>query len=141
MNPSRKTRRNPFQAGFTLVEILVVIVIVGLLATLVGPNVMQALFGAQADTARTQVGEFHKTVEFYFIQEKRLPESFEDLLRDDKNGQAYLPGYSETPLDPWGNPYEINRLEGTNKFEILCWGPDGQRDTEDDLSSMRKDAK
>ena len=125
----------PKQAGFTLVEILVVIVIVGLLATLVGPNVMKALFGAEKDTASTQVLNFQGVIQQFVIAERRLPEGWDELIEEDQNGMAYIEGLTGPPMDPWGNEYEIREGERRNQYEVISWGPDGEPDTEDDISS------
>ena len=132
---------NTHQRGFTLVEILVVIVIVGLLAGIVGPNVFRALTASEEDTCRTQVSTFYSTIQMYVLENNRLPESWDTLIQPDEKGYKYIDQVTEAPQDPWGNEYEIRRLEG-KQFEVFSWGPDGIADNEDDISSKNaKDKK
>ncbi len=128
---NRKNR----QAGFTLVEILVVIVILGLLATIVGTNVIKNLSESEESIARNQALTFYDTVQEFYLKERRLPESFDELITENERGHAYIPNQSEPPTDPWGNPFEIRPGENRGKYEIISYGPDGQPDTEDDISS------
>jgi general secretion pathway protein G len=129
------SNRKKHQAGFTLVEILVVIVILGLLATIVGTNVIKNLSESEESIARTQVIRFYDTVQEFYLREHRIPESFDELITENEKGHAYIPNQPEVPTDPWGNQYEIRPGESTSKYEVISFGPDGQPDTEDDISS------
>ncbi|MHC5066027.1 MAG: type II secretion system major pseudopilin GspG [Planctomycetota bacterium] len=129
--------QNRLQRGFTLVEIMVVIVILGLLVAIVAPNVLGSQSEAELGIAKTTIKSLEDQVKQYAIFNRRIP-TMEDLLEEDEKGRTYLEGYTEPPDDPWGNAYEIRELEGRLKFEVISYGPDGEPDTEDDLSSMRK---
>ncbi len=126
------------QRGFTLVEIMVVIVILGLLATVVVPNVLGASEDANLGKAKSDVASLKQVVDTYMIRNmtnRELP-TWEELITPDDRGYAWLEGYSEAPKDPWGNEYELRQGDrGRRDFEILCWGPDGMSDSEDDISS------
>jgi general secretion pathway protein G len=141
-NTPNMSNRKKHQAGFTLVEILVVIVILGLLATIVGTNVIKNLSESEESIAQNQVLQFKQVVDEFIIKERRLPESFDELITENEKGYAYIEGLSEVPMDPWNNPYEIRPGEGRHKYEIVSYGPDAQPDTEDDISSKTaKDRK
>jgi general secretion pathway protein G len=124
--------------GFTLVEIMVVVVILGMLATLVLPNLLGSQEVAQQKKAITDLQQIHKAGELYYLQNPGKIPTIEDLIREDENGQAFLPGYENAPQDPWGNPYEIFQLQGTRNFAVFSRGPDGTEDTDDDLRSDKK---
>jgi general secretion pathway protein G len=123
------------QGGFTLVEIMVVIVILGMLVAIVAPNVLGSAARAEVETAKIEVGKIAETVESFFITNRRMPEGIEELIREDDKGQAWLKGYTEVPIDPWSNPYVLIPGEHRGTFEVISWGPDGVEDTEDDISS------
>jgi len=126
------------QQGFTLVEIMVVVIIIGMLAALVAPSVLGQQAEAQIEKAKTDIHSIHGAVELYILRNNRVPDSLDELIVEDEKGNVMLPGYEEAPQDPWENAYEIRALEGHRKFEIISYGPDGEPDTDDDLSSMKR---
>jgi len=126
------------QKGFTLVEIMVVVVIIGMLAALVAPSMLGQQAEAQIEKAKTDLVSIHGVIEMYALRNNRIPDSIDELIVEDESGMTYLEGYEEAPEDPWGNAYEIRVLEGYRKFEVISWGQDGEPDTDDDLSSMKK---
>ena len=129
------------QRGFTLVEIMVVIVILGLLATIVAPEVIGYLTKSEEDTAKLSLSEIDKAVELYYIDKRRIP-TLEDLITEDENGRQFLKGFSEAPRDPWGTEYEIRKGENAGTWEVVCFGRDTLPDTDDDISSKTlKDRK
>jgi len=123
------------QAGFTLVEIMVVIVILGLLATMVARNVIGASDEARATKAKTDCRTIAGGVSGYRAKNGRLPESLEVLWTKDEKGFSEL---EEVGDDPWGNPYVLREGDRPTDFEVISWGPDGSEGTEDDISSKTK---
>ncbi len=133
-NKSKRTS----QKGFTLVEIMVVIVILGMLAVLVVPNVMSAFGDAEQNTAKSDVVNIKGALTLYYLKHHRLPESLEELVVEDDKGDVMLEGFDgEIPRDPWGEPYELRQGESARKFEVISYGPDITPDTDDDISSNR----
>jgi len=130
--PLRPAPVSPAQAGFTLVEIMVVIVILGLLATLVVQNVVGATDEARAQTAQTNCKTIAGAVRLFRAKNGKLPESLEALVTKDEKGSSYL---DELPKDPWGHDFEIREGNNPNDWEIISLGPDGASGTEDDISS------
>jgi general secretion pathway protein G len=124
------------QRGFTLVEIMVVIVILGLLATLVVPNIMGASDQAKETKAKTDCAIIAGSVRSYYVKNSRLPETLEELATKDERGRSEL---EELPVDPWNTPYEL--IEGDNRsdFEVISCGPDLSQGTEDDISNKSKE--
>lgn len=117
--------------GFTLVEMLVVLVILGLIVGLVGPRVLNYLSGARADTAEVQLQQLYSAVQLYTI-DVGAPPSTDDGLKAlvaapsgaDAWGGPYLDGDS-VPLDPWGNAYLYELDRETAQFRVSTLGADG----------------
>jgi len=135
MEPNRRQQR-----GFTLVEVMVVIVILGILATIVGRNVIGASDTARTETAKMQVLELKKVVDSFYVTNARMPEDWNQLIEKDTTGKKYLDG-NEPPVDPWGNEYQLQRGDRANEMVIVCAGPDRQLDTDDDITSENARAK
>ena len=133
MNRQDNAKRR-HERGFTLVEIMVVVVILGLLATLVAQNVIGNLFVASETKAKSDVGTIAAAIKTYQLRNAgAAPESIEELLKKDARGNAYLDAYSK---DPWGQDYQIRRSgDGMNQVYVVSFGPDKREDTEDDIRS------
>jgi general secretion pathway protein G len=137
--------RNP-RAGFTLAELMVVIVIIGLLATLVVPNVVAKLGKANTTKARADIVQIAKAVEDYVIDNNgRFPDSLEALVQENEQGESYLQ-QTQVPKDPWGNEYGYEPPpSGSRKFRVYSYGkdgtPGGEGDDADIDSQMIRDGK
>ncbi|HEX6811434.1 MAG TPA: type II secretion system major pseudopilin GspG [Planctomycetota bacterium] len=134
---SKRTRVRPAQAGFTLVEIMVVVVILGLLATLVVQNVMGAGDEARETKALADVRTIADAVRLYRSKNGKLP-SLEELATKDEKGRSML---EELPKDPWNNDYILREGDRPTEFEVISMGPDGSENTDDDISSKGKKEK
>jgi len=138
----QKQRRNN-RSGFTLIEIMVVVVIIGMLAALVGTRVFNVLEKGKRKTAAAQIKNLETALAAYRLDNNRYPtteQSLEALIRAPtmepmprnypRNG--YLTS-REVPLDPWGNPYVYFSpgLDGED-FTIISYGADGVESGEGD---------
>ncbi len=120
------------RAGFTLVEMLVVLVIIGLIMGLVGPRVLNYLTDAREKTARLQIESFSNALDLFYIDAGRYPTSAEGLAAlaqrppgvDTWNG-PYLRDRS-VPADPWGNPYVYRSPGQHGNYDIVSLGADGR---------------
>ena len=112
-------------AGFTLVELLLVITILGILAAMVVPK-----FGGQSESARSSISGIATAVSTYEVQVGRFPDSLEDLTVETETRGALLD--KGNLADAWGNPFQYRKVSKF-KFEIRSAGPDGQMGNEDDI--------
>jgi len=123
--------------GFTLIEIMVVVVIIGLLAAFVGPEIWQMFARGQEDIAATKCQEIHGKVKYWMtISKKGVPSDLRELEAPISKGEEG-PFY-EIQDDPWGNPYRIEP-SGRRSFRIVCDGPDGEPGTDDDIGYPEND--
>ena len=130
MQPNRSPHGARADAGFTLVEIMVVVVILGLLATLVVPNVLSSAAEAREEKAFTDCNAIHSAAVQYSLRNRGKVPTIEDLTTPDDTGNAYIEMEIE---DPWGNEYVLRPLEARGKFEVISMGEDQMEDTEDDI--------
>jgi general secretion pathway protein G len=129
-NRGGRSRRS--EAGFTLVEILVVITIIGLIMSLVGPRVLTYLSDSKVKTARIQIQGFSAALDLYYLDNGRYPTSTEGLgaLAQKPDGSAtwngpYLNG-NLVPKDPWGRPYVYKFPGQHGAYDIVSLGPEGR---------------
>jgi general secretion pathway protein G len=119
------------EKGFSLIELIVVLVILGLLAAVVGPNIYKKLAQGKGKIAQIQIKEFEGALQLFSFDVGRFPTSAEGLdalLRNPGNLEAWKGPYlakSELPKDPWGKPY-VYRCPGQHgDYDLFSYGPDG----------------
>jgi general secretion pathway protein G len=114
--------------GFTMIELLIVIVILGLLASLVAPKFFSQLSTAERGIASAQMNAFETALDTYRLDMGSYPEKLEYLRNSEKPrwDGPYLP--KAIPMDPWGNPYIYTTPgEEANPYKIQSYGADGQQ--------------
>jgi general secretion pathway protein G len=142
MSENCKNRKS--EKGFTLIELIVVLVILGLLASVVGYQIMNKVKEAKSRIAKIQLTEFEGCLVTYSLDlghEPATAAGLEALNRNVENNDAWNGPYlaKDIPLDPWGHPYAYRfpGLYSTN-YEIYSFGPDGIEGTDDDVCSWKQ---
>jgi len=129
--------------GFTLAEMMVVIVILGLLATLVVPNVLGHYLEAARAKARADIAQLNTALNDYAIRNAgQYPDTLEALVMPDENGHAYLEA-RVLPLDPWKHAYVYEPPapgSGEPRAHLVSWAQDGQPGGSDDLDNWGTNA-
>ncbi len=115
--------------GFSLVELLIVMVIIGLIASLVGPAMFGKVDSSKVKTAQAQMQLLGAAIDTYRLDNNEFPESLDNLIN--KTGKywdgPYLP--TNVPNDPWENPYFYERTGSTYTLQSL--GRDGKKGGDD----------
>ncbi len=123
------------QAGFTLLEMIVVLVIIGLLAGLVGPNLFRQADRAKVQTAQTQTAMLRGAIHSFRLDIGRLPTEEEGLQAltsrpsDSEIAEFWEGPYidGDVPLDPWNRPYIYQSAPSrTEEFSLYTYGADGR---------------
>lgn len=132
MPRKRGSRRN----GFTLVELMVVIVIIGLLATVVMINVMPSQDRAMTTKARADIATLSQAMEMYRLETMRYPSSLEALAQSRPGGGGGF--VRNLPEDPWGRPYQLTVPgQGGAPFDIFSLGADGTPGGDNENADIR----
>lgn len=113
------------RSGFSLVELMVVIVIIGLLAGTVTIGMQSYMLKSKQNVAKLEIAKIHQAAETFHLHHSRYPTSQEGIEILAEKTEDFPDGLlSKVPKDPWGNPYEYI-IPGTNSpYEVLCYGAD-----------------
>jgi general secretion pathway protein G len=115
------------QGGFTLVELLLVLVILALIGGLVLPGIIGKAEGAKVKAAASQVSRLAMAVESYYLDTGNTPESLSQLVTEGSDPGWNGPYVKESSLkDPWGREYEFRMPGEHGEFDIYSLGADGQ---------------
>lgn len=117
--------------GFTLLELLVVVAIIGLLAAYVGPKYFSQLGKSEQTLAKAQVESFRKALDTYRLDVGKFPtteEGLTALVRKPANAAKWNGPYlsKAVPLDPWGHAYVYRTPGSRGDYDVLSYGKDGQ---------------
>ena len=117
--------------GFTLLELLVVVVIIGLLASYVGPKYFSQIGKSEVKTAQAQIDALEKSLDQYRLDIGRYPtteEGMAALITSPGTNPKWQGPYLRkgVPPDPWGNPYQYKAPGQHGEFDLWSFGKDGQ---------------
>lgn len=136
MAPNAPTQTLPrlarLRAGFTLIELMVVLVIIGVLAALIVPNVLDRADDARGTAARTDVNNLMQALKLYKLDNQRYPTGEQGLQAlVQRPGAApvppnWKPYLEKLPNDPWGRAYQYLNPGVKGEIDVMSFGADGQ---------------
>lgn len=114
------------QCGFTLIEILIVVAIIGLIAALIGPNLMGRLESSKEEIAKAQVEMLSSAVQSFMLDLKRFPNTLDELVNSpDPLWRGPYLSKQRLPKDPWGRDYQYKCPGDHGPFDLYSLGPEG----------------
>jgi general secretion pathway protein G len=114
----------------TLLEIMIVVAILGLLATVVVSNLMNKFNNAKVQTTKIKINEVKSTINQYYTVVGEYPNNMQDLVSPP---EGLSPFFDKVPQDAWGKDLVYKPSSNGDTFEVMSFGKDGQRGTKDDL--------
>ena len=141
MKEKERKRRTEVERGFSLIELIVVLVILGLLATVVGPRVMDRLSKGKSEIAKLQISQLEGALGLFRFDVGRYPSTNEGLqgLIETAGVQNWSGPYLDKrtlPKDPWGREYQYRAPGQYGDFDLWSWGADGTQGGEDDNADV-----
>ncbi len=142
MNVDLRDRKS--EKGFSLIELIVVLVILGLLAAVVGPRVYDKLAKGKDQIAKIQIKEFEGALQMFSFDMGRYPtssEGLESLVRNPGSSDSWHGPYlskNDVPKDPWGHPFVYRSPGMHGDFDLFSCGADGVDGGDDDICNWKQ---
>ena len=138
-------RRSKYSRGFTLIDILLVVIIIGILVSLVAPRLAGRSEEARKQAAHADIeGGISLALDLYEVDNGRYPNSLDDLITKPSDAPSWKGPYIKKglPKDPWGSPY-IYKMPGVHNaasYDLYSLGMDKQESTQDDIVNWKTEA-
>ncbi|MBN2097658.1 MAG: type II secretion system major pseudopilin GspG [Candidatus Omnitrophica bacterium] len=126
--------------GFTLIELMLVVIIIGVLVGMVMPRLAGRSQEARIAAAQADIfSNIATALDLFELDNGKYPEGLDDLAKKTENGKG--PYLKRQPIDPWKNPYNY-KAPGThnNDYDLYSSGPDGQKGNSDDITSWQAES-
>lgn len=139
----RQVRKTVQRRGFTLMEVLLVLAILGIIAAMVVPSLMGRQRQAMIDRAKLDIKNIEKALDLYTTEhDGNFPTELKELFDPQPLPDGRKPRYIDKLVDPWGNPYHYSSPENSTQYfpngdhpAIFSFGPDKQQGSQDDINN------
>lgn len=119
--------RKKIRSGFSLVELIAVVVIIGILASVVAFRTRSYLVVSKQNAARLDVSRIVQAIDTFYVTHDRYPSNEEGLEALTVRDADFVEGILKSiPLDPWKRPYQYNSPGAESAYEVICLGADGR---------------
>lgn len=139
------SRHKSRRSGFSLIELMVVIVIIGILAGTVTVGVRSYLIRSKQNVAKMEISKIAQAIESFYLEHDRYPSNEEGIEALTKVSEKFPePLLDRLPNDPWGNPYEYLETNSSPGYQIISYGADGREGGEGadkDIDSLELDER
>ncbi|MFT4993150.1 MAG: general secretion pathway protein G [Paraglaciecola sp.] len=143
MKVMNSKQMKPRQTGFTLIEVMVVLLIIGIMASMIAPQILGSQEEAQLKKAAVDIQSLESALEMYKLKNNVFPsteQGLDALVTEptiDPIPRNYQQGgfIKRLPADPWGNPYQLLSPGELAAVDIYSTGPDGEAGTDDDIGN------
>lgn len=134
----KRTVQRSRRGGFTLIEVLLVLAILGVIAAMVVPNLLGTQTQAYIKTTRTSIDSLESAAQGYAVNhDGEWPQSLQQLLEPENTGtQVIPPTLDKIPTDAWGTPLQYEYTPGNPRPLITSYGPNKQQGGGDDITNM-----
>ncbi len=132
------TRSSARQRGFTIIELLIVMAILGMLAVMVAPNLFNQADGARRDAALSQISAIASALDTYRLDVGQYPDELQGLMENTANRASWNGPYlnNDVPRDPWGFEFQYS-VDG-NTYTLMSYGADGRPGGEDNDADISR---
>lgn len=140
-----RANREKTQAGFTLIEILLVVIIIGILVSLVAPRLAGRSEEARKQAAKADIdGGISLALDLFEVDNGKYPQRLDDLITKSSDAINWKGPYIKKgmPRDPWGSAYVYNfpGSHNSSSYDLFSAGPDKQENTQDDIVNWKTEA-
>ena len=129
----RVTEHDASDAGFTLVEVLLVVAILGILAGVMVFSTKGRIGQTQVGACRTSIQGICTAIDVYEVDNGTIPSSLDALMKKGNEMNWHGPYLKQDPIDPWGNKF--NYAHEGDTYKVSSAGPDGQAGSQDDITN------
>jgi len=134
----KQMERLAARSGFTLIEVLLVVVIIGILVAVAVPRFSGRIRQSQENSARMEIKSLGTALNLFEVDNGFFPQNLNELMARPGNAKNWNGPYIDDVTDPWGNPYQYT-LDTAGNYTLVSGGANGTIGDADDISNKKLD--